>query len=116
MSAQPAPVLDTPERERETSALGMWVFLATEVMFFGPLFLGYLHGRTHQYDAFVTASSQTHGWLGTINTALLLTSSLAMALAVRSAQACSAKGVVRLLGITAALGAAMMASREVPAA
>jgi cytochrome c oxidase subunit 3 len=67
---------------RDAATLGMWVFLATEVLFFGPLFFGYVHSRLASYEAFVSGSHHMHFWLGTINTAILLTSSLTMALAV----------------------------------
>lgn len=94
----------TPEQQRESAALGIWVLIATELMFFGPLFLGYLYGRTHFGDAFAAASHRTHLWLGTVNTALLLTSSLTIALAGRAAQLDAQKALSRLLGVTAALG------------
>ena len=93
---------------RETASLGMWVFLATEVMFFGVLFLGYLHARIADPHGFATASRLTHEWLGTINTAVLLTSSLTMALAVRNGWAGHRIVVIRLLWITAALGLAFI--------
>ena len=104
-----APVLaeqfETPEQQRESATFGIWVFIATELMFFGPLFLGYLYGRTHFGPAFAAASHRTHLWLGTINTAILLTSSLTIALAVRAAQLDERRALVRLLTATAALGA-----------
>ena len=80
MASAPFP---SEAHEREASILGMWVFLATEVMFFGPLFLGYLHGRIADPKGFADASQHTHLWLGTANTAVLLTSSFFMALAVQ---------------------------------
>ena len=88
---------------RDAALLGMWVFLATELMFFGPLFLGYLHGRIADYEAFVSGSRHMHLWLGTANTAILLTSSFTIALAVHKAD--SRKP---LLLLTAALGAAFL--------
>lgn len=66
----------------QVASLGMWVFLATELMLFAPLFLAYLYARTHYPAAFAAASRHTSFWLGTANTAVLLSSSLAMALAV----------------------------------
>src|SRR6184192_1573569 len=53
----------TPVQQRTAATLGIWVFIATELMFFGPLFLGYLFGRIHFGDAFVAASLRTHLWL-----------------------------------------------------
>jgi cytochrome c oxidase subunit III len=104
---------ETPEQQREAASLGMWVFLATELMFFGPLFLSYFYGRTHDPEAFAAASLHTHVWLGTINTAVLLTSSLAMALAVRAARLGERRMLVRLLGMTAALGMAFLAIKGI---
>lgn len=113
MSARPAVVpADVPWR-RETASLGMWIFLATELMFFGALFLAYAHARISDPRGFATASRLTHEWLGTINTAILLTSSLTMALAVRNGWAGHRKLVIRLLWITAALGAAFLAVKGV---
>ncbi len=64
----------------------MWVFLATEVLFFGGLFAGYALYRYWYPEAFELRQPQLDVWLGTINTAVLLTSSLTMALAVHAAQ------------------------------
>jgi cytochrome c oxidase subunit 3 len=77
---------DSALERREASLLGMWAFLATELMFFGPLFFGYVHARIGQSDAFVAGSHHMHIVLGTLNTAILMTSSLTMALAVRAAR------------------------------
>jgi cytochrome c oxidase subunit 3 len=98
---------------RETSSLGMWVFLATEVMFFGVLFLADLHWRLQDPRGWATASRLTHEWLGTINTAILLTSSFAMALAVRAGWLGQRRAVPRLLWATAVLGVAFIAVKGV---
>lgn len=97
---------------RETATVGMWVFLASELMFFGPLFAGYLYGRTHYAVQFADASQHTRLWLGTANTALLLTSSLSMALAARAAAA--RRSTLRwLLLLTGLLGAAFLCIKAV---
>jgi cytochrome c oxidase subunit 3 len=93
---------------RDTATLGRWVFLATEIMFFGALFLGYARIRLHDPDGLAVASRLTHAILGTLNTAVLLTSSFAMALAVRSAWLGEARHTRRLLWVTAAMGAAFL--------
>lgn len=98
-----------PGQQREAATLGMWVFLATELMFFGPLFFAYLYGRTQEGEGFVAASHHAHIWIGTANTAILLTSSLTMALAVRAAQLGPGRALALLLRITAALGLAFLA-------
>ncbi|TAK83465.1 MAG: cytochrome c oxidase subunit 3 family protein [Betaproteobacteria bacterium] len=97
---------DSAEERRSASLLGMWLFLATEVLFFGPLFFGYLRGRLAVHEAFVSGSHHIHFWLGTANTALLLTSSLTMALAVERAKL--GRGVRLMLSLTAALGTAFL--------
>ena len=73
-------------QQREAATLGMWLFLVTEVLFFGGLFTTYLVYRNWYPDAFVAASHELVIWAGTVNTAVLITSSLTMALAVRAAQ------------------------------
>ena len=94
--------------ERETAALGMWVFVASELMFFGALFLGYLHARLADPAGFAAASHHTHEWLGTINTAILLTSSLTVALAAQAFAAGGRRSAGRLLAITVVLGLAFL--------
>jgi cytochrome c oxidase subunit 3 len=86
----------------------MWAFLATEVLFFGPLFFGYLHARVTHPEAFSSASHHMHIVLGTLNTAVLLTSSLTMALAVQGFQGNKTVLSRRLLLVTALLGASFL--------
>ena len=77
---------DDMEQQVEASTLGMWVFLVTEIMFFGGLFMAYIVYRAAAPEAFQEASHHLSiGW-GAFNTAVLIFSSLTMALAVRSAQ------------------------------
>jgi cytochrome c oxidase subunit 3 len=77
---------DDMPQQQEASTLGMWTFLATEVLFFGGLFMSYITYRYAYPEAFAAASKHTIVLYGTINTAILLTSSLTMALAVHAAQ------------------------------
>ncbi|MBK8901639.1 MAG: cytochrome c oxidase subunit 3 [Anaerolineaceae bacterium] len=91
-------------RDREINALGMWVFLASEIMLFGGLFLGYTVYRYLYPAAFAEASRHLDLWLGTANTAVLLTSSLTMALAVHHSRAAKRKTAVLFLLLTIALG------------
>jgi cytochrome c oxidase subunit 3 len=89
--------------------LGMWIFLATELMFFGPVFLGYAVGRMLEGDAFNAASHYTDIALGTANTMILLTSSAAIAAAVEAVRGDAIVLARRLLWITALLGGAFLA-------
>jgi cytochrome c oxidase subunit III len=75
----------TPEQQRETVTIGMWIFLATEVMFFGGLFAAFSVYRMYYTRGFNEGSADMNILLGSINTAVLITSSLTMALAIRSA-------------------------------
>ena len=77
---------DDIEQQHESASLGMWIFLATEVMFFGGMFLGYSVYRGMYSAAYSEASRHLDVLLGAINTAVLLCSSLTMALAVHAAQ------------------------------
>jgi cytochrome c oxidase subunit III len=99
---------DDVEQQHEASWIGMWIFLATEVMFFGGMFAGYTLYRTAYPQAFASASNQLDIWLGTINTAVLIFSSLTMALAVRSAQLGQRKAIVIFLVLTILLGAVFL--------
>jgi cytochrome c oxidase subunit 3 len=73
-------------QQYDASLFGMWVFLISEVMFFGGVFATYMVYRYTYHEAFAAASRTLDVQLGTINTLVLLTSSLTMALAVRAAQ------------------------------
>jgi heme/copper-type cytochrome/quinol oxidase subunit 3 len=73
------------EHQHQTASTGMWVFLATEVMFFGTLFLALGVYRLLYGEAFERASEKLNWMIGGINTLVLLTSSLTMVLAVHSA-------------------------------
>src|SRR5215469_6590433 len=77
---------DDRDQQLESSTLGMWVFLLTEIMFFGGMFGAYTVYRNMYPDAFAAASAFMNVTLGATNTAVLICSSLTMALAVRAAQ------------------------------
>jgi cytochrome c oxidase subunit 3 len=96
------------EQQHEAAALGMWVFLATEVMFFGALFLGVAVYR-HLYPAAFERASEKLNWvIGGINTIVLLVSSLFMVLAVHSAKVGRRRQLVLFLVLTAVLGTAFL--------
>ena len=94
----------TLEQQRETASLGMWVFLITEIMFFGGLFLTYTVNRAAYPAAFAQGSHYLNVRLGTINTAVLICSSLTMALAVYASQVGRRKMLVGFLSLTILLG------------
>jgi cytochrome c oxidase subunit 3 len=92
------------EAQKEASSLGMWIFLATEVLFFGGMFTAYTVYRSTYRAAFEGASNLLDIRLGTLNTVVLLLSSLTMALAVRAASQGKSKWIVLFLVATIALG------------
>ena len=96
------------DQQRETSSLGMWVFLVTEIMFFGGLFTAYMVYRISYPSAFDQGSIHMDFWAGTINLVVLLCSSLTMALAVHAAQMGERKKIVVMLIGTLVLGTAFL--------
>ena len=103
MSAVP---VDPSRRYR--ARLGMWIFLATELLFVGPLFIAYGHARLREGTAFASAARHADLWLGSVNTLLLLSSSVAMAAAVAAQRHAAARLARRLLALTLLLGAAFL--------
>ncbi|MFN8608935.1 MAG: cytochrome c oxidase subunit 3 [Vulcanimicrobiota bacterium] len=77
-----APQFEELEQQHQAYSLGMWFFLASELMLFGGLFLAYSYGRYHHGAEWSQASLQMERLLGAVNTAVLLTSSTVMAFAV----------------------------------
>lgn len=103
----------TLAQQGEAAELGIWVFLATETLFFGALLLSYTVLR-HAYPAgFAEAGRDTKVVIGTINTAVLLTSSGAMAWAVHAAERGQRRLLTLLLVVTAAFGLAFLALKGV---
>src|SRR6185295_8415260 len=99
---------DDIEQQHESASLGMWIFLATEVMFFGGMFLGYAVYRSAYSAAYAEASRHLDVLLGGINTAVLLCSSLTMALAVHAAQLGVRRTVAVFLVATIVLGSVFL--------
>jgi cytochrome c oxidase subunit 3 len=95
---------DDPAQQHEASSLGMWAFLLTEIMFFGGLFVGYTVYRTAYHAGFVAGSQHLDVLLGTLNTAVLISSSLTMALSVHAAQVGRRQLLTRFLLLTMLLG------------
>lgn len=107
-----APQFDDLDQQRETASLGMWAFLATELMFFGGLFVAYSVYRNLDFPAFSAASRRLNLTLGGINTAVLLTSSLTMALAVRASRTDRRDRLLGFLAATMALGTLFLAIKS----
>jgi cytochrome c oxidase subunit 3 len=107
-AAHVAHHFDDAEQQYTAANLGMWLFLATEILFFGGLFAGYAQYRYWYPAEFEAGSHRLDPVLGAINTAVLLTSSLTMALAVRAAQTNDRSGTVRLLALTIVLGSVFL--------
>ena len=95
---------DTMSQQKEAAVIGMWLFLLTEILFFGGLFVAYMIYRVWYFDAFAEASRRLSLFWGGLNTAVLIGSSLTMALAVRAAQTNSRKWTVNWLVLTMVLG------------
>ena len=104
---------DDVEQQSEASTLGMWVFLATEVMFFGGLLTAYAVYRSTAPEAVALASRHLNVWLGCLNTVVLLTSSLTMAFAVRAAQLRQHRPLVLMLVATMVFGALFLGIKAV---
>lgn len=101
------------EQQKNTSTLGMWLFLGTEIMFFGGMFAAYLIYRRWYYNEFALGSRSISIWLGTINTIVLICSSLTVALGVRAAQMGKRKLLVTLLLITMVFGVVFLGIKGV---
>ena len=95
---------DTMAQQKEAAVIGMWVFLLTEILFFGGLFVAYMVYRIWYFDAFAEASRRLSLFWGGLNTAVLIGSSLTMAMAVRCAQTNQRKATVTWLILTTILG------------
>ena len=104
---------DSLEQQTEASTLGMWVFLVTEILFFGGLFLTYLVYRSWYAGAFAAASHEMVICAGTLNTAVLITSSLTMALAVHAAQLGQRRLLMIFLVATMILGTVFLGIKAV---
>ncbi|MBV9298836.1 MAG: cytochrome c oxidase subunit 3 family protein [Verrucomicrobia bacterium] len=110
MSSSPTtPILahqfEDATQQRDAATIGMWLFIATEILFFGGMFLGYTVYRYTYPQAFAEGSQHTLIWFGGTNAAVLLISSTTMALAVHAASENRRALLVSLLLGTASLGA-----------
>lgn len=95
---------ETVEQQADAAGFAMWLFLLTEIMFFGGLFTAYLIYRNWYYPAFVAGSHQLNIFWGTLNTLLLISSSFTMAMGVWCAETHKKRGLVLCLVLTFTLG------------
>lgn len=96
------------EQQREAGTLGMWIFLVTEIMFFGGMFLAYTLYRSFYPAAFASGSNHLDITLGAVNTAVLILSSFTMAMAVYFTQVGKNRPQVLCLIATLILGLAFL--------
>jgi cytochrome c oxidase subunit 3 len=94
---------ESADAQFDSNRMGVWLFLVTEILFFGGLFCAFAVFRTWYLDGFVEAHHHLDKVMGALNTLVLITSSLTMALAVRSAQTANKKATTILLAVTIAL-------------
>ena len=92
------------QQQKNAASLGMWLFLVTEIMFFGGMFCAYLVYRLAHFNAFAAGSQQLNIAMGAINTAVLIVSSVTVVLAVKAAEAGKRKVLVGYLVVTVLLG------------
>ncbi|MBB5331618.1 cytochrome c oxidase subunit 3 [Tunturiibacter gelidoferens] len=104
---------ETKEQQREAATFGMWLFLLTEIMFFGGLFFAYLLYRNWYHDAFVVSSNQLSIPLGAANTAILISSGFFMALGVWAAEVQKKSLLVLFLVLTTVFGVAFLGIKGV---
>ena len=104
---------DNLDQQFEASALGMWLFLVTEILFFGGLFTAYMIYRLMYPQAFAEASHELDVVLGGVNTAVLIASSLTMAMAVYAAQIGHRSRQMLYLAATMILGVAFLGIKVV---
>lgn len=96
------------QQQRDSASLGMWIFLATEVMFFGGLFCAYLIYRRWYFGDFAAASKSIDALLGGTNTAVLICSSLTVVLAIYAAQTAKRGLMIGMLLLTMVFGLAFL--------
>lgn len=95
----------------ESSKLGMWLFLFTEILLFGGLFIVYFVYRTINSEAFLQASHELNITMGTINTIILITSSMTVAMAITALQKGKEKFAINLLWITLLFAIAFLVNK-----
>ena len=95
-------------RQREAATFGMWLFLMSEMLFFGAVFMAFSFSRALDVSAFRAAARETALWYGAANTLILVTSSLTITLAIRASAVSKRSLAMFLLSATAVLGVAFL--------
>ncbi|HKL17414.1 MAG TPA: cytochrome c oxidase subunit 3 family protein [Halalkalibaculum sp.] len=96
------------DQQFDAAKFGMWIFLVTEILFFGGLFAAYIVYRAWYPELFTLASEELNTLWGGVNTLVLIGSSLTVAMAIKSAQQNQKKNIIINLGITIALAFVFM--------
>jgi len=104
---------DTAEQQKDCSTLGMWIFLITEIMFFGGMFAAYTIYRQMYSEVFAIASTSLNAKIGAFNTCVLLLSSFTMVMAVRSGQLGKQKAIIFWLILTLIFGSAFLGVKAI---
>jgi cytochrome c oxidase subunit 3 len=104
---------DTVEQQKDCSTLGMWIFLITEIMFFGGMFMAYTIYRTAWPHVFAVASSSLNEVIGAANTCVLLLSSFTMVMAVRSGQLGKRNAIIVWLILTLLFGGVFLGVKAI---
>lgn len=99
----------SPSHQAQTAVTGMWLFLATEVLFFGGLILSWIYSRHWNQLGFDAGARETTLWIGTLNTAILVTSSFTYAAALVFIRADNTRRMIQCCIATLALGLAFLA-------
>ncbi len=104
---------DTPKQQFDAAKVGMWIFLATEILMFGGLFVAYSVWRANHPEVFLYAHTKLFRYLGATNTVILICSSFTMACAVRAAQLNQRRLTVFLLALTLCGGVGFLCVKAV---
>ncbi|HEY4262700.1 MAG TPA: cytochrome c oxidase subunit 3, partial [Schlesneria sp.] len=111
-SPSPTPLahqFDNLDQQHQAATVGLWAFLATEVLLFGGMFAGYAVYRNWYGETWAAASHKLDLVMGTVNTAVLLVSSFTMALTVQAAEVGDRRKLLRYLATTIVLGSVFLA-------
>jgi cytochrome c oxidase subunit 3 len=100
---------ESPSHQAQTAIVGMWLFLATEVLFFGGLILCWIYSRHWNQVGFDAGARETTLWIGTLNTAILITSSFVYAAGLAFIRVGNSRRLIQCCVVTLILGLAFLA-------